>query len=500
MSGTGIWRIEGLQNNVTQDTRNKMTFRKGETVTARILNINKASGEVVLRLIDGRQFPAKIDSTIEDGLLENYLLKFVVDDYKDGQLMLNLKDKLANINKDGIKQNEKEVLMNIIKNLGLNISKGDEGLVKQMLNFNIPLTQDNLDEIKSLMEFQNKIIQNPKEEDVFIDKYLSAKNLSPNSEEGIKVKNTLKEFFSSLKTLDLKSVLMMKEENIPMTKENIQSFNALNKESNVIGNNIQELEQTISTIKNQVEGNNKGVDVKNVQNTVVVNEEVVSQDDVVKNNVEVSKKEEAIKTEVLTKEKLEVIDKELSKKLKLPLHESVKGEIKEKVSEMQQSITNLIKENEDNPETFAKVMKFVEAKMQDFKMFNNLSNDYYYLNVPMNVNKQDYDCKLVIKDERGKGKKLDSTNMKIATSIKTVNMEVVDAYISVNNYYINVEIKAEKEFMDMIELYKDKLLEDLRESPYSFEVAVHEKINEFTLSNCRDFFNDESISTLDLRV
>ena len=53
----------------------------------------------------------------------------------------------------------------------------------------------------------------------------------------------------------------------------------------------------------------------------------------------------------------------------------------------------------------------------------------YYLNIPMNI-KNDYDCNLVIKDERGK-EKIESRNIKIATSIKNFNMKVVDAFINV---------------------------------------------------------------------
>ncbi|NEU03755.1 hypothetical protein [Clostridium senegalense] len=508
MSGTGVWRIEALQNASTQVNRNKSTFRKGETFTARILNINKESGEVIVRLLDGRQFPARIDNKIENSLIDNYLLKFIVDDFKENKLILSLNSVIENIHDKNIDRSEKEVLFKIINNLGLNISKGDENLIKEMLKFNIPLTQENLDEVKNLLDFKNKIVENPQEEDRFIDKYLGAKNISVNSELGVKTKTILKDFFVSLKTLDLKSMLMMKEENIPINKENINSFNILNEENNVIIKDVKEFEQALYKEKGQVgikEENFNKVDLisknKVEEKSNVKTSEYTSEGNGIEKNVknEVTK-ENSRNSNVLTLEKEEFINKEIPEKIKLPMHESIKKEIKEKITQMQDSISLIIKEKEDNPEQFTKVMKFLEGKMQDFKMFNTLSNDYYYLNVPMNVKNEDYDCKLVIKDERGKGKKLDSKNMKIATSIKTLNMEVIDAYISVNNCYINIDIQAQKKFMAVIERCKDELLNDLKNLPYSFEVLVNEKVEKFTLSSCRDFFNDESISTLDLMV
>lgn len=508
MSGTGVWRIEALQNASTQVNRNKSTFRKGETFTARILNINKESGEVIVRLLDGRQFPARIDTKIENSLIDNYLLKFIVDDFKENRLILRLNSNIENINDKNINESEKEVLFKIIKNLGLNISKGDENLIKEMIKFNIPLTQDNLDEVKNLLDFKSKIIENPQEEDRFIDKYLGAKNISVNSELGVKVKAILKDFFVSLKTLDLKSILMMKEENIPINKESITSFNILNEENNVISKDIKEFEQALYKERGKVDikeenfnkadvtSKNKIEEKSNIKTSEYISKSNIIEKDV-KNEVI---KENSKNSNVLTLEKEEIINKEITEKFKLPMHESIKKEIKEKITQMQDSILSIIKEKEDNPEKFAKVIKFLEGKMQDFKIFNTLSNDYYYLNVPMNVKNKDYDCKLVIKDERGKGKKLDSKNMKIATSIKTLNMEVIDAYISVNNCYVNIDIQAQKKFMDVIERSKDELLNNLKNSPYSFEILVNEKIEKFTLSNCRSFFNDESISTLDLMV
>ena len=551
---SGIWKINMVQNQATQQDFNKTTFRKGDSFSARILNINKESGEIVIRLLDGRQFPAKIDGFIEDTLLENYLLKFVVDDFSEGKLTLVLGGDSKPL-EALIPLESKSILEEVIKNLGLKISKGDEYILKEMLKFNIPLTQENFDEVKTIVDFTNKINMEPGEEDNFIEKYLIAKNIEPNSEKGAMVKNTLKDFFSSLKTLDLNSLLMMKEENIPITEENIKSFNNINKEDLVVVKNIQEVLEALDIenkdmiIDNKIskdkaiedkplttlDRENKVIKNESFDNTVkdtalqaqeISNNEINNKASVNEKNLLVKNEEENINSnevrekEIITSKEDKIIDdkatkdnnlskdikenkiieKDIDLKFKIPTSDIVKSEIKEKVSMMKDGIMQLIKTNEDSPATFNKVMQLIENKIHDFKVFNTLSNDYYYLNVPMNVKEQDYDCKLVIKDERGKGKKIDSRNIKIATSIRTLNMEVVDAFINVNNDYINIDIHSQKDFMNVLETYRYKLIEDLSCNSYVFNVNIKEKIEKFTLSNCREFFDDNDLSIINVRV
>lgn len=551
---SGIWKINMVQNQATQQDFNKTTFRKGDSFSARILNINKESGEIVIRLLDGRQFPAKIDGFIEDTLLENYLLKFVVDDFSEGKLTLVLGGDSKPL-EALIPLESKSILEEVIKNLGLKISKGDEYILKEMLKFNIPLTQENFDEVKTIVDFTNKINMEPGEEDNFIEKYLIAKNIEPNSEKGAMVKNTLKDFFSSLRTLDLNSLLMMKEENIPITEENIKSFNNINKEDLVVVKNIQEVLEALDIenkdmiIDNKIskdkaiedkplttlDRENKVIKNESFDNTVkdtalqgqeISNNEINNKATINEKNLLVKNEEENINSnevrekEIITSKEDKIIDdkatkdnnlskdikenkiieKDIDLKFKIPTSDIVKSEIKEKVSMMKDGIMQLIKTNEDSPATFNKVMQLIENKIHDFKVFNTLSNDYYYLNVPMNVKEQDYDCKLVIKDERGKGKKIDSRNIKIATSIRTLNMEVVDAFINVNNDYINIDIHSQKDFMNVLETYRYKLIEDLSCNSYVFNVNIKEKIEKFTLSNCREFFDDNDLSIINVRV
>ncbi|WP_242845991.1 hypothetical protein [Clostridium novyi] len=64
-----------------------------------------------------------------------------------------------------------------------------------MIKYNMPLTKENISKMKTLIDFQSKINENPNEEEQFIEKYLNNKNISLNSEEGQDIKNILKGVF-----------------------------------------------------------------------------------------------------------------------------------------------------------------------------------------------------------------------------------------------------------------------------------------------------------------
>lgn len=68
-----------------------------------------------------------------------------------------------------------------------------------MVKSEIPLTKENISNIKTTIDFINKIKENPTEEDIFIKNYLLSKNVDPGSQKGNFIKDTLKNFFSELK-------------------------------------------------------------------------------------------------------------------------------------------------------------------------------------------------------------------------------------------------------------------------------------------------------------
>ncbi len=178
----------------------------------------------------------------------------------------------------------------------------------------------------------------------------------------------------------------------------------------------------------------------------------------------------------------------------------VKDELREKISFIKNDLMELIKLSQKETSTFNNVIQNLETKFQEFKMFNTINNNYYFLNVPLDMKDKEYDCKLIIKDERSKGKKLDTENIKIAASVATVNMEKVDAYLTVNKNSATIEIESEATYVKILERFKGKLINDLMDSKYMFNIFIKEKKHDFSFSNCRSFFEDDDFTTINTRV
>lgn len=122
------------------------------------------------------------------------------------------------------------------------------------------------------------------------------------------------------------------------------------------------------------------------------------------------------------------------------------------------------------------------------------------MDLPINVKENEYQFKLIIKDDRRKDKKIDSKNVKIATSVKTINMGTVDAYIKINNNNMNIDINCDKFCVNVLEVGKEKLINDLSSLNYRVSIEVNKRDNEFTLANCGEFFDDRSFNTINIKV
>lgn len=181
--------------------------------------------------------------------------------------------------------------------------------------------------------------------------------------------------------------------------------------------------------------------------------------------------------------------------------DAVREQISAKTDEIKNVIKNVIEQKNDVKlgvlETVAQTLK---GNMNDFKVFNSVSNQYYYMDLPVNVNNSDYQCKLIIKDERKKGKKIDTKDVKIAASVKTINMNTVDAYIRLNNYNMSIDIKCDKKWIKIIESGKTKLEKEFLSKGYNVCINVDERENEVSLTGCRDFFDDNTLGTIDTRA
>ncbi|EDK35600.1 Conserved hypothetical protein [Clostridium kluyveri DSM 555] len=554
----GIWNVNSVYNMNSKQISAKLSFEIGEKFSARVLNLNKYTGEILLKLLDGWKFSAQIDNP--ESIVENKLIRLQVEGFENDKLKLKIvtaEEKGQNQSKDSIRL--------FIKENSLNLNSEDYDIIEKMVKSGIPLTKENISNIKTTIDFINKIKENSAEEDTFIKNYLLSKNVDPGSQKGNFIKDTLKNFFSELKNISKEDLFILLENNIELNEDNIKSFNKVFKHEGTIYNEVKYLggilkadELTYKSIENTENAKESGIYKKQQDNIVgnlntdgkvtYVNGEKTNTDlksSIMRENIDKpSEFSEEIKSingedksqtknnqsldinknispkdiqEEVIKGKLDNIlnyfekgkgtTSRTSKDLNViagnmdEMVNHIKEQINMKTDEMKDIIRTFLEQNNDSENKFSKnIISQLNSSVNDFKLFNTISNSYYYMDLPINLNDMDYQCKLMIKDDRKKGKKIDATNVKIITSISTENMGIVDAYLTVNNINMNIDIKCNKEWVSLMKQGYETILESLSNIGYNIDIEFHEKKEEMTISTCREFFDDNDIGMLNTRA
>lgn len=675
----GVFNVGNSYNTNNKRISSKLTFDSGEKFSGKIIKKDDKN-EVTIKLIDGWEFSAQIDGDIEG--LENGLQRFQVEGFVDGKLKLKVIAK--NIKGDELAQGE---FNDIISSSGL--SKGDVVLLKSMLKFDIPLTKENIREIKGLIQFLDKIQANSKEIDEFISKYLMGKGIPQNSEEGIKINNVLKEFLGEFKTLSYEDILLFIENDMEFNKENIKGYNNLFKgkenlikvldnisnsipelndfsKKNMLENNLKQSikgldtstiipksidvdgqnieEQRISKISQYINGQETSINNKlandvyqksdtgnskvsilsllksisgksedllntslkeiltnrrmeftssefdrvfNLINTMKPEElinklkETISEfneigaknivDDFsdylnktnnetlgVKEALDFSKgqlekvlssvmgkgitltEEEFLKLkdvinlknqgiidnevsqdqigndlakDILTKDSIiglnsnnidkninenNIINKNLT--TSIPTKELVEASLNKGAEGSKEIIKDLISNLKSESLISEKILDIIKNNISDIKVFNKISSEYYYADIPVNIREREYPCKIIVKDNRKEGKKIDSTNVKMVVTVETKNLGTVDGYMQVLDKKINIELKCEEKFVKIIDMTKSELVNNIENMGFLVNVKVSKKENEVSLTTCRDFFSSNAGISLDRRV
>lgn len=618
----GIYNINNGYANNNKKISSKLTFEVGEKFTGRV--VDKGDGkDITIRLSDGWQFIAETDDKVDIEQLK--LLKFEVEGFENGKLKLKiLKGNAQEVT------TEDENFQEIIEKEGL--SKEDISILKNMVKHNIPLTRENINQMKGLIQLSQLMNSDPEEINNFIKNYLESNNIDINSREGQNAKELLTKFFNEFKNMTADDILAFIENNLELSEENIKSFNRLFKEDFTIEklliklnenlkqnelspkdvsagsnlpNNIENSTQATSTssssdnvstlatkIYNENDPSSKKVDVldilrtlagqENKENETVLPKEIdfnkkenvnlskellenlESNKDIVrtikniidedkfikemvnneaeKNNDGSAKakveqllsnqegrkvtltndefkqltefinrkfnENEVVKTDSMPKdiqtgkEINEIKNFEIDKLDKLLLNDKndIKIQIKERINNVADIVKNLLSHTELNENVYDKITNLIRENINDIKVFNTINNEYYYINFPIQSNFQEYPCQLIIKDNRKDGKKIDSTNAKMVVSVKTINLGEIDGYITMIPNKINIKLKCEDEFTRILNKNKDKLIEGLSASGNYVTVTVSSKENPANIVTCREFFNDMSISNIDIRV
>ncbi|MBV4445754.1 hypothetical protein KM799_03950 [Clostridium tyrobutyricum] len=673
----GIWNVNSVYNVNNKKISTKLSFDIGEKFSAKVVKTEDGSGNILLKRSDGWQFPASVENP--EKISENEMMKFEVSGFEDGKIKLKV------VNEEIENQNpSKDAIELFIKEKFMNLTEKDYGVIREMLIHNIPLTKDNISNIKTLLDFMNKIQSNPEEKSDFIEKYLASKNISLESSEGKFIIENLKIFFEQLSTLSDKDVLTFIENNIDLNSENIKSFNNIFKNDSSIYREIENLSQKLNmtVVENNMDLNSEGTNVINqiIGNTkdkqeiisILTNdpgqrkqliEDYLSLKNIpedsakgkfitsnlskltdgelitfVKNNVGLNSRDTNVINQIIsdTKDKQKVInilakdpiqrenlikeylsvqnipensakgqsiisnlsklnDEELITFIKNNIDlntklgntkdiekiinelknnpqerenfiskylsdndialESDKGKlvvssyrnllngidgtvdenieklniikdilnnielknksqtaiqgsinnteniIKDQINSKTQEMINIIKNMiSDGKLPIANKNSIINSVINDFKIFNTVSNSYYYMDVPLKIQNNDYNFKMMIRDERKKGKKIDTTNVKIATSISTENMGIVDAYLSVKNKNMNVNIESIGLWSKILAKGNKKIVESLSELGYNINVEFNEKKEDINISTCREFFQDSELGVINTRA
>ncbi|MCW6086465.1 MULTISPECIES: hypothetical protein [Clostridium] len=546
-----ILNINNMYNTNTKKISSKLSFDVDQIFAARVIGEGESPEEVILKLIDGWQFKASIEDL--KGNLPNGLFNFKVLGFEEGKLVLKFLEGSL------VKEQEKE--QNSIEDLllkeNIKLSKEDYALLEKMIKHNIPLTKDNILKVVNLSNFMDKLKNNPQEADTFIQNYIKGKGIDLQSAKGQETSNVLKGLFNELQTLTEEDLFILLESNIELTEENVKAFKEVFKESSIYNkvNNIDK-ELNKSNIDNKQILNDKNISdgdtlvKENLQSKTIENGASNEGENVVKNEListfktlMATGKEENISLvrdlileekdisgilKNFTKEEQEMLGLkakpenteateqsltgETTKNIKTKLIDisgskaqldpsSIKEQINAKTNEIKDIVKNLMDTLKDtNNSSYDKIIGTLKNNINNFKMFNTISNEYYYLDLPLNFKENECDCKIIIKDERGKGKKIDSSNVKIATSIATANMDIVDAYITLKNSNMEINIKTIKQWVNLLDKGKNKLIEDMSSMGYNIFIKVEEKAEIFNISNCREFFNDNNLNAIDIKA
>lgn len=611
-------------------------FNQGDTLKGRVIKEDSQSNKVTIKLTNGMEIEAELQGEVD---LKGGLLNFEVAELKDNMLFLKLTANNTEVINEEIAKESIDEIMNFILKEGL--KKEDYNMLKAMVKYNIPLTRENITTVKSIMEFSDKMNNNPVEIKNFINSYLNSRDIAANSKEGVYVSQKLYEFFEAFSKTNLQEVLLFLENDIEFTKENLESFNKLfnnenamekviNEVNEKLGNaiaiedntlNREILEKTLNqeyskdVIEYKNNSNNdindmkevkdikdiknindikdiKNInDIKDIKDNSINNISILSksstgktiqatlikesskdniindgaksdffmEDDVKeiikvlknenKSMVNENKSELNINKEVLRESILkhtgkevrlndaeaklleviinkdEIKDKEINfiKNLFNSVESRQKGEekelksndirenifniskdlsknITEKSEGAKEVIRNIISNLKESDENSSQILNIMKNSINDLKLFNKINDQYYCLDVPINFKENEYPCKLIIKDDRKEGKSIDSSNFKVAISVKTVKLGTVDALLNVKNRNIDLQLKCDKSVMNLFVITKEKLKEIVESSGFSTKIEIVERTEELQLSSCREFFNDNNIAAVDITV
>lgn len=534
-------------------------FKKGEIFRGRIIDISNEKSIVTIKTVDGLEILASLDGELE-GLLDE-LVKFEVINFDNSKLNLKLIKSDSNFNKHLVQNSldeilkkfflssdKKEILESMLKfNIPLTKEKVEEvnnliefrdkfiksekfidNFIERYLNSR-DISSDNIKKEFTTLKLQNFFVK---------FKGFSNDEILTFLENNIEFNENNIDSYNKLFKDDMKLFNSLLEIDKTLYKEVLvenKSIEKINSETSF--NNIK-LNEDISKFINEIDIDGLDVDIKNILDKLTVTSSKEEIEGLLNNikdlfsaktdlsdiDLKVYKFIEKLVSDLDTKENLNIKDYEninskqsfdsevlksvkSEKVLKDEFAEIFKDfkEIKSSINNRQEQMKNIIKNLSEKLIGELKltdsIVSILKPYINDFKLFNDMGKEYYYLDIPVKLREDEYPCKLIIKDDRKQGRKIDSKNIKMVVNVKTINLGEIDALIRVNNKDLTVDFKVEKNSIDVLKKNKKKLEIALEQLGYIAYIFVSEKIEEGDiLTNHREFFNNENTLKLDRKV
>jgi len=269
-----VWNVNSINNPDLKKFSGKISFDIGQIFLARIIKASDNNEEVLLRLLDGWQFPAELLD--KDNISTDKLTKFQVDGFKDGKLQI----KIVNENQDNTKNNDSSI-ESVLMDQNIELGKEQYDILENMVKHNMPLTKENISKVKTYLDMASKIASTPEEQNSFIEKYLNSKDIDINSQQGMKIESTLKSFFNELKNVNAEDIMTMLENGMEINQDNIRSYRRLFNEPEGLYKQIKNLkfQMDINLDKNITNNLKSDITKHNIENTKNVNNNIENTED-----------------------------------------------------------------------------------------------------------------------------------------------------------------------------------------------------------------------------
>ena len=549
MSKNNLTTEESFKPEVNEETDNRNV---NKNVATKLYEANEGKSKLsMLGLL--KSIAGDNDDILKEPLREILNLRssdYTNSEYKNisGKIeVLNDNDLLNMFQKDGntFSKNDLEKVISNILEKNITLSDSEASKVKEFLSAKISTNDNSIFNFKDgKITFENnnqniivnydKMIKDIK--DIFVSRKNdfqgnyreiatdNIKNITPE-----KIQNLIKEnlnkynvvtkenFNKIVSDIFGKDTMLIKDE-VELLRENIVTKNIIENENIPKDSSKTQIQENNSIIANEFKDDNNIKDIlkkalesnknifsKNMQERISQNIKDIPnsklsniiKEELIKSNENV---DERVLTRILNEQVKKAPMETVSQNIIKSSKDIIKDDLNNKINNLKDVVKEIIQKTDNKSTVSEKVLQFVNSNINDFKLFNSISNEYYYLDVPISNNNKEYPCKLIIKDKRKDGKKIDRTNIKMVVAVKTINIGNIDGYLYVRNNKLDVNLKCEKSFVKILSVAKDKLQEKLNSIGFYSDVTVSERREEVNLSSCREFFSDTHSTRIDTKV